>query len=224
MKKLAWIGLGALTLLGAQLASAQEGLAGSIIAARQKNAQLMKQYSWNTRIELIEDGTVKDTRIDQVTYGPDGNLQYTLLNDQGASLPHGFLRKRIEEKERDRTEKYIKDVRALLDQYTLPTAAGVGAFLGTATIQAPDANGVIQVTGGSVAVAGDTMSLSVYAPTRAIRSAKVMTTYDGSEVNLTATYKTLANGLNYMAYATLSIPAKDLTIQVQNYDYINQNN
>ena len=79
----------ALTLLGARTAPAQEGLAASIIAARQKNAQLMKQYSWNTRVELIENGAVKDTRIDQVTYGPDGNLQYTLLNDQGAQLPHG---------------------------------------------------------------------------------------------------------------------------------------
>jgi hypothetical protein len=205
-------------------AQPNQALAASIVATRQKNAVLMKQYSWSCRMEVIEEGQVKDTRIDTVSYGPDGNLQYTLLNDQGSSLPHGFLRRRVAEKERERTEKYMKDVRGLLNQYSLPTSSAVGTFLAGATIQAPDANGLLQVTGGSVVTPGDTLSLWVSAPGGQISRMKVMTTYEGDEVNVSASYKTLASGLSYMAYATVTIPAKSLTVQVQNFDYINQNN
>src|SRR5512147_2874704 len=91
-----------------------EGLANGIIAARQKNAALMKQYSWNCRTEISENGTPKDTRIDTVTYGPDGQPQHTLLTDQSNPLPGGFFRKRIAEQEREKMEKYLKDLRTFL--------------------------------------------------------------------------------------------------------------
>jgi len=44
-----------------------------VIQARQKNAAQLKQYIWTSRIELTQNGTVQDTRIDQVSYGPDGS-------------------------------------------------------------------------------------------------------------------------------------------------------
>ena len=220
------VATGLLSICSLPPVSAQpnQALAASIVGTRQKNAALMKQYSWSCRMEVIEEGQVKDTRIDTVNFGPDGNLQYTLMNDQGSALPHGFLRRRLAEKERERVEKYIKDIRTLLNEYSLPTSGAVSTFLAGATIQAPDANGLLQVTGGSVVKPGDTLSLWVSAPGGQISRMKVMTTYEGDEVNLSASYKTLASGLSYLAYATVTIPARNLTVQVQNFDYINQNN
>jgi hypothetical protein len=218
------VALAAICTLQAALAQApNQALAASIVTARQKNAALMKQYSWNCRIEIIENGQVMDTRIDLVNYGPNGNLQYSLLNDQGSSLPHGFIRRRLEERERERTEKYIKEVRTLLNEYTLPASASVGTFLATATIQAPDANGLLQITGGSVVKPGDTLSLWASAPGGQVSRVKAMTFYEGDEVTVSASYKTLTSGLSYMAFATVTIPARNLTIQVQNFDYMNQN-
>lgn len=226
MKRIALLTMVLVTVCSMQTATAQspnQALAASIVSARQKNAVLMKQYSWNCRIEILENGQVKDTRIDLVNYGPNGNVQYSLLNDQGSALPHGFLRRRLEEKERERTETYIKEVRTLLNEYTLPTSTSVGTFLATATIQPPDANGLLQITGGSVVKPGDTLSLWASAPGGQISRMKAMTFYEGDEVNVSASFKTLANGLSYMAYATVTIPARNLTIQVQNFDYLNQN-
>ena len=77
------------TLPNLQAQVPNEGLANSIIAARQKNAALMKQYSWSCRMEFLENGTIKDSRVDIVTYGPDGQLQYTSLSNQEAPLPAG---------------------------------------------------------------------------------------------------------------------------------------
>jgi hypothetical protein len=220
--------IGCLTLCGASQSPAQvanEAQANAIIAARQKNAQLMQQYSWNSRIEVLDGGTVKDTRIEQCVYGPNNQVQRTLLNDSSAPLPHGFLRKKVAEKEREEIGKYLKQVVALLDKYTLPSAGAVINFLSSATIPRPGPTGEVQISGGSVVTPGDTLSLWVYAPTSATRKITVVTTdSDGNQVNFTGTFKALASGLNYLQYATIDIPAKNLSIQVHNYDYINQNN
>jgi hypothetical protein len=217
------IALSVPSIMEAQVAN--EGLANSIIAARQKNAQMMQQYSWNCRIEVLESGTVKDTRIEQCVYGPNNQVQRTLINDVGAPLPRGFVRRRIAEKERADIENYLKQVVALLDKYTLPSAGAVINFISSAPIPPPGAGGELQISGGSVVQAGDTMSLWIYAPTRAPRKITVVTTdSDGNQINFTGTFRTLNSGLNYLQYATIDIPAKNLSIQVQNYDYINQNN
>jgi len=201
-----------------------EGLANSIIAARQKNAALMKQYSWNCRTEILENGTPKDTRIDTVTYGPDGQPQHTVLNDQANPLPRGFLRRRIAEDERKKTEDYLKSLRTFLHKYTLPTAGAVINFISTSPIPPPGPGGILQLSGASVVTPGDTVSISINAPTQQTTRMSIMTFFQGDEVTMTATFKTLASGLNYPAYIQLNVPDKNLSVLIQNYDYINQNN
>ena len=212
------------TLPGLQAQVANEGLANSIIAVRQKNAVLMKQFSWNCRTQLEENGTVKDTRIDTVTYGPDGQPQHTLVTDQSNPLPGGFLRKKVAEAEREKMEKYLQDLRAFLHQYTLPTAGAVINFISTTAIAAPGPDGNLQLTGAGVVVPGDTVSISVNAPPRQPRRMSIMTFFQGDEVTVTATFKTLVSGLNYPAYIQLNVADKNLTVLIQNYDYVNQNN
>jgi hypothetical protein len=210
------------SMLSAQVAN--EGLANQIIAARQKNAALLKQYSWNCRTEVSENGTPKDTRIDTVTWGPDGQPQHTLLNDQSNPLPRGFFRRRLAEKEREKMEDYLKQLRTFLHQYTLPSAGKIIDFISKTPITPPGPGGLLQLSGGSVVVPGDTVSISIDAPTRQTRRMTVMTTFQGDDVTVTATFKTLTNGLNYPAYIQVNVPDKNLTVLIQNYDYINQNN
>jgi len=216
-----------MTLSGAPTLIAQvpnEGLANLIIAARQKNAALLKQYSWNCRSELSENGVTKDTRVDTVTWGPDGQPQHTLLNDQSNPLPRGFLRKRVAEREREEMETYLKSLRTFLHQYTLPTAGQVINLISSTTIPAPSPDGALQITGASVVVPSDTVSLTINAPTRQTCRMSIMTFFNGDEVTVIATFKTLANGLNYPAYIQVNVPDKNLTLLIQNYDYMNQNN
>ncbi len=226
MKRLIVLATAFTTLVSPSLLTAQvanEGLANQIIAARQRNATLMKQYSWNCRTEIMENGVPKDTRIDTVTFGPDGQPQHTLLNDQSNPLPGGFFRKRVAEKEREDTEKYLKDLRTFLHQYTLPTAGAVINFISTTPIAPAGPGGLLQLSGSSVVVPGDTVSITINAPTGQTRRMSVMTFFKGDDVTVTATFKTLADGLNYPAYVQLNIPDKNLSVLIQNYDYINQN-
>src|SRR5262245_31292894 len=82
-----------------QILTAQDNVATTvdIANARQANARLMQDYTWNSRTELLEAGKVADMRLQLVRYGPDGQLQRSLLNETGAPLPRGFLRRDIAE-------------------------------------------------------------------------------------------------------------------------------
>jgi len=194
-----------------------------ITEARKANAALMRQYSWTSRTDVIDQGQVKDLRIDTVNYGPDGQLQRSTMNDQSAPLPLGFLRRRIADVERQKVEQYLIGLRGLLEQYTLPTAGKVQDFMNRAKATGPDAGGLFEMTGQNVVSPGDTFSLWVDPATRHPRRIQVFTSFQGDPVNLTATFKTLPTGLNHVAYAEVIVLAKQLSVQVQNFDY-NRNN
>jgi hypothetical protein len=194
-----------------------------ITEARKANAALMRQYSWTSRTEVIDQGQVKDLRIDAVNYGPDGQLQRSTMNDQSAPLPMGFLRRRIAEIERQKVEQYLGGLRGLLEQYTLPTAGNVQDFMNRAKASGPDASGLFEMTGQNVVSPGDTFTLFVDPATRHPRRVQVSTTFQGDPVSLTATFKTLPTGLNHVTYAEVTVPAKQLSVQVQNFDYTRPN-
>ena len=216
--------LGSPAAVSAQAApSGNMDVAVRVTEARKANAILMQQYSWTSRTELIDQGQVKDIRIDLVNYGPGGQLQRSLINDQGTPLPGGFLRRRIAERERQKMEEYLAGLRDVLEWYTLPTAGKVQAFLSQAKATGPDATGAFELTGQNVVLLGDTFSLWVDPLTRHPRKMQVSTTFQGDPVNVTATFKTLPTGLNYVAYAEVTVPAKQISVQVQNFDY-NRNN
>ena len=120
-------------------------------------------------------------------------------------------------------ETYLKGLRTFLHQYTLPSAGQIINLISTNPIL-PGPNGTLQISGSSVVVPGDTVSLTVSATTRLTQRMTIMSFYQGDEVTVTVTFKSLANGLNYPAYTQVNVPDKNLTLLIQNYDYINQNN
>jgi len=225
MKMLTILAAGLIVLATAHFVRAQDQMAAKaatavqIAAARKANAKLMHEYSWQSRTELIENGAVKDMRLDQVQYGPDGMLQRMALNEQGASLPMGFLRRAIAEKNRKQMEDFLKGLRGLIDQYTLPTAGKVLDFMDTATATLADDGRLILMSGTGVVVPGDSLSVWTEAATRHTHKIQVNTFFQNETVNLTATFKTLRSGLTHVDYAEVIVPGKELTVQVQNFNY-----
>jgi hypothetical protein len=225
MKMLTILTAGLIVLVTPHFTQAQDQMAAKaatamkIADARKANAKLMHEYSWQSRTELIENGAVKDMQLDQVQYGPDGTLQRMALNEQGASLPIGFLRRAIAEKKRKQMEDFLRGLRGLLDQYTLPTAGKVLDFMDKATATLADDGRLILMSGTGVVVPGDSLSVWTEAATRHTHKMEVNTFFQNQAVNLTATYKTLPSGLTHVDYAEVIVPGKELTVQVQNFNY-----
>lgn len=203
-----------------------EGLANAVVAARQKNAALLAQYNWNCRTDVEKDGSTQDLRINLVSLAPDGTLQKTLLNDQPGKLPGGFFRKMIAEDKRKEAEQYIKGLVALVDQYTLPGAGKVASFIVQAQVQpvtTPDGKTVLQITGNSVVVPGDTFTLTLDGTKLTPLSIQITTTFNGDQVTLSGSYHTNQAGLNHLQYGTAAVPDKGLTVNIHNYDYVSNN-
>ncbi len=194
-----------------------------ITQARQANATLMHHYTWTSRTEIIDQGQVKDTHLELVHYDPFGQLQRSTLNDQSAPLPRGFLRRAIAEDKKKEMEQYLTGLRGLLDQYTLPTAGKVLDFMMSARPMGPDAAGLFSMAGNNVVLPGDSLTIWVNAVTRHVARMQVNTTFQGNPVQLNATFSTLPSGLNYMAYAEATVPTKQLSVQVQNFNYTRSN-
>ena len=126
--------------------------------------------------------------------GPAGQLQRSVMNDQSAPLPFGFLRRRVAEYEREKVEEYLAGLRDLLEQYRLPTAGKVQDFMNKAPASGPDSSGLFEMTGHNVVAPGDTFSLWVDPRTRHAQKVQVSAAFQGDPVNLTATFKTLPRG------------------------------
>ena len=52
-----------------------------------------------------------------------------------------------------------------------------------------------------------------------VSKASVSTTFEGDQVEFTATYKYILPGLHYMAFAEILVPAKSIMVQLHSYDY-----
>jgi hypothetical protein len=199
--------------------SSDANMAVQLTEARKANDALLRQYTWTSRTEILENGEVKDTRLELNNYLPGGQLQRSLLNDTGAPLPRGFLRRAIAEDKRKRLEEFLTGLRSLVDQYTLPSAGKILDFTTSATTIGPDANGLVEMTGHNVVTPGDTLSIWTDARTRKTRRVLVNGFYKGDIFTLTGTFNTIPSGLTYLAYAEITVPAKQMTVQVQNFDY-----
>ena len=219
VRTLAFILLLPAALLVAQVPN--QDLANRVIEARKKDAAKLQQFNWNSRTEIVVNGKVEDIRIDLVSLGANAQPQRSLLNDTPASLPGGFLRKRIAEDKRKDMEKYLKGLSKLIDQYTLPSAGKVIDFMAAAQIMPVTMEGktLLQVTGNSVVADGDTMTMTLDGQTYHTTSLQINTFFEGDPVTITASFKLNAAGVNHAQFATAEIPGKGITVMIHNYDY-----
>lgn len=212
-----------LLAVAAPMQVAGENLANAIAAVRAKNSALLRTYNWNSRTEILENGKMEDLRIDLVSVGPDGQLMRSLLNDQPGQLPGGFLRKAVAQGQQQQAEKTSKALGALLDQYTLPSAGKIVAFIVQAQVQpmtSPQGTSQLQITGANVVTPGDTFTMVFDGATLQPVSVAINTTSDGDAVTFSGNFATMPSGLNRLQYATASVPSKQLTVMIHNYDFM----
>ena len=117
----------------------------------------------------------------------------------------------------------MSGLKAQLEQYTLGTSPQVLGFFNKAAISGPDATGLVALSGGSVVMAGDSMTVWVNAATKKAAKAFVATNYQGQAVTMNATFNTLPTGLDYVSFADIQVPGKQMEVQVSNFNY-NRNN
>jgi hypothetical protein len=198
----------------------EEQIIKSIIDTRLKSDELVRNYTWTMRTEVLKQSEVLNILIEKAEYDQNGQVVYKTLNQQGEKMPTGFLIKRIAEDEKENLEKFLYGMRDFLHQYSLPGSEAVIKFITGASWTMKDSDKEILFTHSDVIVPGDKLNWFVNVNGYTTSRIEVITKFEGDVVNFTAVFVTLPNGLNYMSYAEALVPAKNITLQIQKYDYM----
>ena len=220
----------AMCLILAQSASTQDQkqmLKQKVAAFKQslaENQQALRQYAWTESTQLSLKGEVKNTKIEQCQYGPDGKVQKTLLSAPPEKKEMRGLKKRVVEKKTGEMKEYMEQVVALIQQYIPPqsdlikedVASGNASF-------SPQGADAIQLQFKDFLKKGDVVTFTLNTAAKAIRQVKVDTYLEDAEkdkVALAVDFQTLADGTNYAVKKILDVAAKKIVVDVTASNYL----
>jgi hypothetical protein len=220
----------ALCLILAQSASTQDQkqmLQQKVSAFKKsvaENQKALRQYAWTESTQLSLKGEVKNTKVEQCQYGPDGKVQKKLLTPPPEKKEMRGLKKRVVEKKTGEMKDYMEDVVALIQQYVPPPPELIKADVagGNASFSPQGAN-AIQLQFKGFLKKGDVVTFTLDTAAKAIRQVKVDTYMDdeGKEkVALAVDFQTLPDGTNYAATKNLDVTAKKIVVNITASNYL----
>lgn len=201
-----------------------------VAAAIQANAQALKAFVWQQRMQLQLKGETKKVTLTQMNYDLNGNLQKTLLSEQpspNSSQPPsggrrgGRLKKRIVDKKKGEFKEMMDGIASVVKSYTeVPHEQLQAALKKAAFTQGQgDMQGAIQIQMTGVLQPGDSLTIWIDQEAMLFRRVAVMTTYENNPVTVTANYDMLRSGQVYMAQAILNYPKKEVVVEIDNLNY-----
>ena len=116
--------VGAVALVAAVPAVPQNpGLQEKLAAVKQSmadNQQKLRQYQWTETTQLTLKGDAKPPTKNSCVYGPDGQVQKTLIGPPPAQPSGGRMKQKIIAKKTGEMKDYMQDVKTLLNLYVPP--------------------------------------------------------------------------------------------------------
>jgi hypothetical protein len=207
-------------------AAPAQGLPERIAALKQGLAfsqQNIRKYQWIETTAVSYKGQVKSTTQTSCYYGADGNLQKVPI---GASPPpekKRGLRGAIAENKKDEMKDTIEKAVALVKTYIPPEPALLEASkaAGRSSMNILEPGKVVQLVFGGYRLPGDSLAITVDAPTNKLAGIGVAT-YLGdpsTPVNLNVSMGSLVDGTTYAAQIQLVLKSKDLGVTITNSGY-----
>ena len=211
-------------VLGVNAAGAPESSSSPFAAIKEaaaRNQAQLRKYSWVSTTEVSYDGKVKDTKVESVSYGPDGQMQKNEIADTAAPKPPG-LRGMMAERKGDEMKNEIESAVALIRGYVPPDPARLQAAVAAQNMQLlPALPGVATVAFTNYNLPNDALTLTFAIEPKAIQTTDVSTWLgDPSKVvHLVVQFATLPDGTDHPANITLSLPSSNLQVTVNNTNY-----
>lgn len=211
--------IGLALILGASPLLAQQPDAAQIRATLMENQQALREYLWQSRVEVEIDGKQNKVDLYQVRYNLGGELEKTRLGGeaQEKKQPRGPVRKRAAKKKQKGAAEFSQAVKTQLQAYMSTT--GFGKILQNAFMRMGD--GTIKLRSQDVAMEGDTVELEIVMETKQPMTMRVESTVDGEPVVMSITFQKLPDGPNYPARQIVDTQyaKKKLVITTENFDY-----
>jgi hypothetical protein len=208
--------------LDAQAGGAPQGQGpfAAVKAAAERNQAQLHKYSWIATTTVSFKGEVKDTKVESVSYGPDGQQKNVVSNDQAAKPPG--LRGLIAEKRGAEMQQEVESAVALLRTYVPPNPQSLQAAVAAQNMQlVPAPPGEATLVFNNYSLPNDALTLTFAVEPKSIQTVNVSTWLDTQSkvVTLTVQFATLPDGTDHPATITLNIPSSEIQVTVVNSNY-----
>ena len=201
-----------------------------VAAAIRANAQALKAFVWQQRMQLQLKGETKKTTLNQMNYDFNGNLQKTLLSEQPSpdSAPppaggrlRGRIKQKVVAKKKGEFKEMMEGIAALVKSYTELQPQQLQAALKQAAFSAGqgDMNGSVQIQMTNLLQRGDSLTIWIDQGALLFRRIAIVSSYDQKPVTATANYAMLPSGQVYMAQAIVNYPSKQVVVELDNLNY-----
>jgi hypothetical protein len=201
-----------------------------VAAAIRENAQALKAFVWQQRMQLQLKGETKKTTLNQLNYDFNGNLQKTLLSEQPSpdSAPppaggrlRGRVKQKVVAKKTGEFKELMEGIASLVKSYTELQPQQLQSALKQAAFSPGqgDMDGSIQIQMANLLRQGDSLTIWIDQGALLFRKIAIVSSYDQKPVTATANYSMLPSGQVYMAQAIVNYPAKQVVVEIDNLNY-----
>jgi len=225
MKRIAllWITLmfcGGIALAQGNPELQQKAAAAKEIAAY--NQQALLAYTWISKTELSYKGEVKSTLIESCIYGPDGEVQKTVVSAPEPAAKKRGLRGKVAEKKIGEMTEELAAAAALAQSYVPPAADKLQAVIAAGNLSASQAGpDMAAIRFADYNKSGDSLSLKF--DQRAISLAQLNVDSwlkdEKDRVTIDVTFELLPDGTNHAASTVLDIPGSNIEVRITNSNY-----
>lgn len=217
--------VGAMALLGIPGVMGQSGEMQQKLAevkkAAAENKQQLQQYEWTETTQVNLKGDDKEPSASRCRYGPDGQVQKTLIGVPPPPPSGGRMKKKIIAKKKEEIKDYMSQVKSLLSIYVPPDPQRMEEAYRAGKFALNPVPGAVNFIFTDYAQAGDKMTISFDTAAKKIMSVDVNTYLDEEKdaVTLHVQMGTIPNGPNYAERTVLSATAKKLVVTTTNSNY-----
>ncbi|MBK9168442.1 MAG: hypothetical protein IPM24_13365 [Bryobacterales bacterium] len=186
-----------------------------------ENAAELRQYTFKQRTEVSMNGEVKSVRLDQVRFDLDGKMERTPLTPVAAEAPRG-LRGKMAAKKREEAADFVERLMSLARRYLAPGRGDLEKLSSKAEIwkgRGATGNQQVRIQATDFVKSGDSFVWTLDAVAKLPVRMEARTELDGDPVTITAEYRTLPGGPNYVARAIVKSARKELEVKVESFDY-----
>jgi hypothetical protein len=217
--------VGAMALAASVAATAQNGdlqqKFADVKQAAAENKQKLRQYQWIETVQLTLKGDAKPPSQNACQYGPDGQVQKTLISPPPPPPSGGRLKQRVIDKKKAEIQEYMDEVKGLLSLYVPPDPQRMQQAYQAGKLSLNPAGGAVNLIFRDYAQPGDQMTLTFDPAAKKIVSLSI-NTYMGEAkdaVTLQVQMASLPDGTNYAQQTVLNANAKQLVVTTTNSNY-----
>jgi len=181
------------------------------------NLKLHTQYTWKRSVEAFVDKDKVMSSLSSVTIGLDGKMVANVIQEQSYVQKKPGLRGAMQENGAQDMNAYIKNAIELTMKYIFPSQGQMVDLFNKGTLSLLD-NSTLQAEAFNLLAQGDRLNYKYNKTTLDCLSQDISTVMNGDPVKAIVSYEN-ADGLNRVRSVQLTLPAKNVVINLSNSEY-----